>query len=491
MFMPQDNKQTQAVMFDPMKEREAMRKRKMAEMLMQQGNQPDRNEMAGGMTVKRSPWEDINKAAQKFYGQYQLEQADAKDAEIEKARQQRVAEALSQWGTNPQGAAEILGQDPRTQEMAMRLMQGELDYSRQKERWAQQDALQREMIQARAAGGGNTPAAMQIASRMFELEQAMNNPNVPDAERFLAQREYNLLGQAAKTYAFDRGTEMMPDMSGYQGVYGQPPQMPQPLQMQQPQQQGAIDPIQQHAMAVQQQQAQTGVSPMQRPELANQQIYNTPQIREIEGYGKLMADRAAQKKMAEERAKTLASPMPANIVLEQNEIVEKARIADGIQRDMDKFINQIDSGSLNLDVIGNLQNKLRNGLSMSTEESRNLSSFQSSLEKLRNDSLRLNNGVQTDGDATRAWNELVQNINDPKVVRQRLQEIKLINQRGEALQKQKLNIMRAEYGRGELKIPEITKENSQNISNQQGQIAVNPQTGERMINRGNGWEPLQ
>jgi hypothetical protein len=65
----------------------------------------------------------------------------------------------------------------------------------------------------------------------------------------------------------------------------------------------------------------------------------------------------------------------------------------------------------------------KNATGLSNQASRNYASFQAALEKLRNDSLRLNRGVQTEGDAVRAWNELVKNINDPKVVKQRLEEI--------------------------------------------------------------------
>jgi len=40
----------------------------------------------------------------------------------------------------------------------------------------------------------------------------------------------------------------------------------------------------------------------------------------------------------------------------------------------------------------------------------------------------LNKGVQTEGDSQRVWNELIANINDPKVVQQRIAEIQRLNQ---------------------------------------------------------------
>jgi hypothetical protein len=87
---------------------------------------------------------------------------------------------------------------------------------------------------------------------------------------------------------------------------------------------------------------------------------------------------------------------------------------------------------------------------MSDADSRNFASFQSTLEKLRNDSLRLNKGVQTEGDAVRAWNELVKNINDPQVVRQRLAEIREINNRAIALRKYNIDVIRSNFGVGPL-----------------------------------------
>ena len=104
-----------------------------------------------------------------------------------------------------------------------------------------------------------------------------------------------------------------------------------------------------------------------------------------------------------------------------------------------------DSGKLNLGLISNLTGKARNYVGMSDESSRNLSSFRSTLEKLRNDSLRLNTGVQTDGDAQRAWNELLENINDPELVKQRLGEIAEINARGAELQKLQVESIRSNY----------------------------------------------
>ena len=88
----------------------------------------------------------------------------------------------------------------------------------------------------------------------------------------------------------------------------------------------------------------------------------------------------------------------------------------------------------------------RNTLGISNENSQNLATFKATLEKLRNDSLRLNKGVQTDGDAQRAWDELLANINDTKVVSKRLKEIQGLNERAVTFHQMNLDTLRSNYG---------------------------------------------
>lgn len=323
LFLPEQKQRTP--------KREAERLKTLAESLMQ-GGKSRGNEMVSGIVVKQSPLEHLARGLQTAAGGYFAGQSQLKSDEDERVLQQRMADALGQWG-NPQEAAAILAQDPRTAEMAFKLMQGETDWARQKE-------LAQMRISA-GSGGGNAPAPMQIANQMFELEQAMNNPNLPEDQRFLAERQYNLLGQAAKTYGFDRMLGYGGSMDGYSNVFGQqgvppvqvdsmgnmqaPPrgQVPDgPLnpmqyqQMMQGQSGAGMDPVAAHAQAVAQQQQQIGVSPMQRPDLAQQpphptpmQPFAAPQIGEVPGYTNLMANRAAVKKGAEATAESDAKYM--------------------------------------------------------------------------------------------------------------------------------------------------------------------------------------
>ena len=138
--------------------------------------------------------------------------------------------------------------------------------------------------------------------------------------------------------------------------------------------------------------------------------------------------------------------MPPAALKMQQEALDSIGTVGTINADLGAIGGMIDQGRLNFGPVSNLKNKALNAAGVSNEQSRNFATFQSTLEKLRNDSLRLNKGVQTDGDAQRAWNELFQNVNDKDVVKQRLQEIQKINERGAALQQMNVDTIRSNYG---------------------------------------------
>ncbi|MBK8106094.1 MAG: hypothetical protein IPK42_11155 [Betaproteobacteria bacterium] len=147
--------------------------------------------------------------------------------------------------------------------------------------------------------------------------------------------------------------------------------------------------------------------------------------------------------------------IPHQLVKQQDDLIDKTSTARSIDADLGAVEKQIASGSLQFGPVRNLINTGRNVAGISNEESRAFGTFKSTLEKLRNDSLRLNTGVQTEGDAQRAWNELFQNINDTKFVQQRLGEIRKINQRAAQIHEYRLNTLRQNSGAGPLQQPDI------------------------------------
>jgi len=142
--------------------------------------------------------------------------------------------------------------------------------------------------------------------------------------------------------------------------------------------------------------------------------------------------------------------LPVGALKLQEEALDNLATAKSIDADLGAFQEQLAQGKLDLSLGKNLESRARNFFGQSTPESRNFSSFKAGLEKLRNDSLRLNKGVQTEGDAVRAWNELFANINDQDVVAQRLEEIRNINKRAAGVQKSKIKNVRQNYGADDL-----------------------------------------
>jgi hypothetical protein len=143
-------------------------------------------------------------------------------------------------------------------------------------------------------------------------------------------------------------------------------------------------------------------------------------------------------------------PMPAAALKLQQAELDAIGLAGGSKADLAALAKQLEAGKLDLGPIDNLYSRGRNAVGASTENSRAFNTFRATLEKLRNDSLRLNKGVQTEGDAQRAWNEVVTNITDAKLVAKRLREIEKINDRAILLRQMNIDTIRANYGKDPL-----------------------------------------
>jgi hypothetical protein len=196
--------------------------------------------------------------------------------------------------------------------------------------------------------------------------------------------------------------------------------------------------------------------------------------------GQNMTDARARERFAADQSagSAPAKPLPASALKMQQTALDAIGVAGGINADLKALESQITDGSLSFGPLSNLLNAGRNAAGASSKESRNFATFRSNMERLRNESLRLNTGVQTDGDAQRAWNELFQNINDTDLVKQRLQEIQRINQRGSELQKLKIDQVRANYGYEPL---DVSPQMNQEAALQGGKQSPGGASG--------GWEP--
>lgn len=148
----------------------------------------------------------------------------------------------------------------------------------------------------------------------------------------------------------------------------------------------------------------------------------------------------------------------ATLVKAQGDAVDAISTASNLANDIGSIRSQIRSGKLKLSPYNNLIGKARNAVGASNQNSRDLASFEATVKRITNDSLRLNKGQQTEGDAKRAAAELLDNINDPNVVQQRLAELDSLNRRAVAQAKGKLTMTRSLFGLGEADTSSIERQ---------------------------------
>lgn len=191
--------------------------------------------------------------------------------------------------------------------------------------------------------------------------------------------------------------------------------------------------------------------------------YGNPIIKP--GYNQAVASTEGAKKSAEqdeilrtaadieqqkEAGRLRGAPLPTPIIDKQDELIDEASTGKGLVADTDAFIKRLNTGALKLGALSNIENRMKNGLSVSTEESQQLADFDAFVERLRNDTLRLQKGVQTEGDAVRALNEIMTNRRDPGVVKKRLETLNALNQRAVDNRISRIKTLRNEYGKGDL-----------------------------------------
>lgn len=138
-------------------------------------------------------------------------------------------------------------------------------------------------------------------------------------------------------------------------------------------------------------------------------------------------------------------PLPAPALKMQNEALASMAGAKDISNNAKLLIDQVQNGQLELGPVENIISKGRNLVGLSNANSQNFANMNATLEKIRNDSLRLNKGVQTEGDAQRAFNEVLASLNDPVVFKNAMEKLNAINERGAELQRQMVMSTRENY----------------------------------------------
>lgn len=161
------------------------------------------------------------------------------------------------------------------------------------------------------------------------------------------------------------------------------------------------------------------------------------------GWAGIGIQRAAENRLS---APPQSKPLPGAALRIVDDARDKIGVTYSVNADLNAVHTQLEDGTLDLGPVSNLMSRGKNYAGMSDENSRNYASFKANMERLRNESLRLNKGVQTEGDSERAWNELFANLNDNNVVKQRLKEIIAQNARAAELQKLRADQTLTTYG---------------------------------------------
>ena len=160
-------------------------------------------------------------------------------------------------------------------------------------------------------------------------------------------------------------------------------------------------------------------------------------VRRSSEYDTIMAAKQNKNK------KTTLSPTLQKV---EDEDFEAINTSQYILQDTDEFLGLIDSGDLTFALGDGIGDTLSLAVGSKSEQVQNRQLFDTFLQRLRNATLRLNKGTQTEGDAERALQEIVQNKNNTEAVRRALLELRDINERAVDSKKRGINRRRKSQG---------------------------------------------
>lgn len=110
--------------------------------------------------------------------------------------------------------------------------------------------------------------------------------------------------------------------------------------------------------------------------------------------------------IANYKSKTEMKPLPPVIQKAEDQDFETGQAAINLATDTNKYINSIKSGAIPFGVLNKASTTVRSAFGSEAPEVTARNDFESFKTRLVNESLRLNKGTQTEGDAIRAANEL-------------------------------------------------------------------------------------
>ena len=141
-------------------------------------------------------------------------------------------------------------------------------------------------------------------------------------------------------------------------------------------------------------------------------------------------------------------PLPTSALRIVDDAKQAITAASQSKALVDGAIKTLQSGGVELGAVQNLESRARNFAGMSDKNSRAYADIRQTLEKLRNNYLLLAKGVQTEGDAQRAWNsEIGENVqNDNALALQQLTKAQTMIDSALEAQQSRIDNVYANYG---------------------------------------------
>ncbi|WP_440984906.1 hypothetical protein ACQHIH_15970 [Xanthomonas sontii] len=142
-----------------------------------------------------------------------------------------------------------------------------------------------------------------------------------------------------------------------------------------------------------------------------------------------------------------AKPLPLTAQKTAFDLQDQVQNASNVISMAQKHLDRLNSGQLDVSRGAQAAGWLRSTTGLNDENSINLAELDSDKTQIVNESLRLNKGVQTEGDAQRAAREIMA-ANDSASLKRSLERMQAINQRAAQLKQQQLSQLYTNYGRG-------------------------------------------
>lgn len=171
-------------------------------------------------------------------------------------------------------------------------------------------------------------------------------------------------------------------------------------------------------------------------------IYSTGPDGKVTVRKSSLFDVLTEEEAANKKPKVLSSTLQKA----EDEDFEAINTSTNILNDTDEFIGLIDNDQLDFSPVDSIADSISLALGTDNEEVLNRQLFDTFLQRLRNATLRLNKGTQTEGDAERALQEIVNNKNNKRAVRAALAELREVNERAIENKKRGINRRRSTQG---------------------------------------------